>query len=29
MQPLDDRGATLANEIAHLRGLDLDGFAGA
>jgi hypothetical protein len=25
MQPLDKRGAALAKEIAHLRGLDLDG----
>jgi hypothetical protein len=25
MQPLGDRGAALTNEIAHLRGLDLDG----
>jgi hypothetical protein len=25
MQPPEDRGAALANEIAHLRGLDLDG----
>ncbi len=25
MQPPDGRGAVLANEIAHLRGLDLEG----